>query len=237
LYSNVFDPRQLGEEFRTDVPAVTLPRSFFAAPLDNGLTADWNRVPVVVDGFDYNGNPRLRFALGGDASDDQALWEYFWAQCEYKGVSSRACFMDLDDVIVVVDGMILGYVEPLDFMLRNFIGTNCAFLVVDGTSLSDAGKTASLKGYIGLLQDTIPAHTRLFIIEHKAPKPECYSLEPYDAYTDYDTTTCKGYTVDALLPLCVARTASSVAAVGVPSSVKATYRDCGVRFNWVAVCK
>ena len=216
MYSNLFEPRQFGDILRTDVPAVTFPRTFFAADMQHGLTAQWERTPVWVDGFDANGNPRMRFSFGGDADDEQSFWEYFWAQCEMQGISSRTCFSDLnDDIVIPTDGMTLGYVEPLDYMLRNLVGANCSFLVVDNTQLTTAGKQASVQGLIGLLHDTLPRYTRMFIIEHKSVPPE-----------EYDLTTSQDSTATA-----VGMKRTDTMRVG------RNYRDTGVRMKWVAICK
>ena len=221
LVTGAYNTDALGSQLRIDVPSVTFPVSFFAAPLNSGLTADWNEVPVVVDGFDANGNPRVRFAFNGDPDDDQAFWELFWSNCEAAGVSSRACMADwIDDIVVATDGAVLGYIAPLEFMLRTFVGVNCAFLVVDRSALSADGLDAVRKGYAGLIQDTIPAGQYLFLIERKTVPVEQYELD--------DTT-------DAV-QMYLGRAVRSVAGEGSASKVRGTYKDLGVRCRWVAVC-
>ena len=222
FFSNVFDPASAGAAFRTAVPAVTFPPAFFAADLKFGLTADWNPVPIVVDGFDTYGNPRLRFSFGGDPADDQTFWEYVWAQCERDGLPTRTCFIGwIDDIVIPTDGAVLGYVAPLEYVLRNFAGANCLFLTVDTTKLSVDGQRASSLGYVGLLQDTVPAYACLFVIERREIPKESYPLT-----TSTDTAT--------VYAGCEVK---SQATVGVPAGGRAGYKDVGVSYQWVATCK
>lgn len=227
LFSNIYNPSTLGYAFRSAVPAVTFPRSFFSAPLNHGLTATWDQVPVVVDGFDQNGNPRLRFELGGDPVDEQAFWEYFWLQCEIAGVSSRACFVGwIDDIVVATDGAVLGYLSPLDYVFKMLVGANCAFLAVDRTKLSALGLEAATAGRIGLIHDTIPANIHLFIIEHQTAPTEQYTLTD-----ETDATYAEQITKYA------GATAYSTMTAGTPAGGRAAYKDYGVKYRWVSVCK
>jgi hypothetical protein len=220
FYGNL-DPTRLtacseyGDSIRTDVPALLLPAPFFRAPLRYGLGMSWERVQVTSAGPDANGNQRLQFPLYGDPHDVQLFWEDFWAYCERENVPPATYF---GEPISLRPTGVFGYygtIVPLEFFLANFLKANTLLVTVDTDRLSAQGRRAA--GNLVLLQDVLPKHTYVFVLERKNLAPETF--EEYDE-----------------MPMVVdAAPVQDVAGPGYLVRSRMTYEDT-VAMRWIPVC-
>lgn len=150
------------EDFVKDLPAIDLPPAFFDVPVKEGFSVDWNEVPVELVGYDSNGNPKLRFPLEGSESDENAFWEAVWDRYEAAGRSMAECFGF--DVEETSDGVV-GTVRPIEFFLRNLVGSNTLVVTVRSDTVSPDAPLYDPK-FFGALRSCIPSYVRLLAIEH-----------------------------------------------------------------------
>lgn len=213
-----------GTDLRTDIPVVTLPQGCLRSATDYGLSATWQQVPITYHGDDANGNPRLRFALVGTDADVDRFWADVWQTAEKRGLSLEACFAGLINATVVrEEGAVWGYVEPLAYMLRNLIGANTILVAVDTAQLRPGIRQQLLPLYTRLFGGTLPAYTRLFLVEHQAVDVEAYALDTETS----DSVTAK-YAYAAV---------ASEATEGGPGAGRMTFKDRKPQKRWVPVCK
>ena len=226
IYTRLHDPtsawtREHYPELHQDIPAVTLPKSFFAADLEHGFAVNWELVPIYYAGDDGNGNPKLWFPMEGKAADLAKFWNEVWRRCENDGVSLRTCFAGhIDDTVTSRPGQIWGYIEPLDFMLRNLIAANSVFVAVDVEQLEPGMRGRITPALLGLITEALPASTRLFLVEHRHAPEETMALDS------------------------VPDTATHYASLSRASTVKngkpgrdLTFDDALLSRRWVATCK
>lgn len=178
VYQGVHDPSNLsfGPKLRRDIPSVSLPPGFFKEQLDDGLSLTWTPAPIYCEGYDRNGNPKLWFPVGGSQKDVAAFWLGVWNNAETAGQSLQACFEPYLDGTVPVAGRVCGYVEPLDYFLRNLIGAN-SILVACWTDRTSGGVGANvLPAMVLRLRETLPASSWMFLVDHRGPIGEHYDL-------------------------------------------------------------
>lgn len=207
---------------RTDMPVLPLTPEFFAVPLAYGLSAGWDPVPIKSAGTDVNGNPKLWFPLQGSEDDVQAFWNEVWRRSEAAGISLQTCFQDhISDTVVGNTEAVWGYVEPLDFMLRNLVGANTVFVALDTDALGTGEERALVPAFVTLLRKTLPAYVRLFVVQRKSVGPDEYSLEEN---TSSDTVL-----------LTVSLSAASQGSEGGPRQSRMTFKDRPPVKRWVAI--
>lgn len=207
---------------RTDMPALPLTPEFFAVPLAYGLSAGWDPAPIKCAGTDANGNPRLWFPLQGAETDVRAFWGEVWRRAEAAGVSLQACFQDhISDTVTGNTEAVWGYVEPLDFMLRNLVGSNTVFVALDTDALGVGEARTLLPAFVALLRKTLPAYARLFVVQRKFVGPDGY-------YMEESTTT-------DTVRLTVSLSAASQGSEGGPRQSRMTFKDRPLVKRWVAV--
>lgn len=226
IYTRLHDPtsawtREHYPELRQDIPAVTLPKSFFAADLEHGFAVNWELVPIYYAGDDANGNPRLWFPMEGTAADLARFWQEVWNRCEAAKVSLRTCFAGhIDATVTSRPGQVWGYIEPLDFMLRNLIAANSVFVAVDVEQLAPGMRGRVTPALLSLITEALPASTRLFLVEHRQAPEETLAL---DAVPDTST-------------LYTSLSRASVVKNGKPGR-DLTFSDAVLSRRWVATCK
>lgn len=143
------------ERFKMDVPSIVIPSQSIAAVTKHGLYAMWGKSEVKSYGSD--GNARLYFDIGGSDEDVSAFWEHVWASAEEAGVS-------MEDAIGKGEG---DEISPAEFMLRNFVGANTMFVVIDGSQVEDDSMMRNPM-FFDMLSDVVPSSMRLFLVEHSA---------------------------------------------------------------------
>lgn len=209
--------------FRQDIPAITLPPTFFSTPLQYGFCLSWDAVPIYSAGLDANGNPKLWFPLQGLASDVTAFWQDVWNRCETQGISLETCFTGyLNDTVLSQIGVVCGHVEPLSFFLRNLLGANTLFVTLDSSQLRVGDRQQITATFVKLLRDTLPTYVRLFFVEHRTPSTSTYELE--------DSTSSEN------IVKYVSSDATSAGYMGGPSPARLTFKDRPPIVRWIAVC-
>ena len=183
LYDNL-NPRktfalgEYGDRLRQDVFSMFFGPELLAASVNFGVGASWDMQDIVYAGEDANGNPKLKFKLYGNPEDVDIFWDYFWSQVEKRNISSETCFTGyIDDIVVPVSGAVYGRVEPLKFIMENFMIANAAILVVDSDKLTDPPKDRDPVSLLTYLAGTLPAHTLLRIVEQRHVRSDSYDLE------------------------------------------------------------
>jgi hypothetical protein len=227
IYSNITDtePTHLagvrdGDWFRTAVPTVTLPSSFFRAPLQYGLTARWGLVPIICYGLDQNQNPKLGFELIGDPTDVSDYWNDVWATAEAQNISMETCFTPyLNAIVDYTTGSECGYVDPLAYWLRNLIGANSVFVSVDTRQLR-TDRVSLGNAYADMLREVLPAYTHLFVVERRSPTSEQYDMSQTDSQAEQY----------------MGRLLGSTATAGRQSKRQLCYYDTAIT-RWVPTCR
>lgn len=170
IYQNLDPSRFTAEngvdaDIYTNVPALFLSSTFFAAQLKYGIGLTWERVPVLSAGEDANGNDKLWFEVYGHAADVSAFWNYFWQYCEANDTDPADYFTDYATV------------QPLEFFLANFLKANTLLVTVDSDKLSVQGRQGMQR--LRLLDDVLPAHVYLHVLEHQT-----VDADDYEEYED-----------------------------------------------------
>jgi len=226
LYTHI-DPMKLtgatgrGTQFKTDVPVMFFDRSMLRARVLYGVAADWEVTDIVKEGVDSRGNARLRFRLWGTATDVNAFWSDFWAWLEAHTMTSEQCFTDyLYPVHPTSEGSVYGRVAPLEFLFRYFLKYNTFVIVVDKSKLAILGEGADQVAYLNLLQQVIPAHTRMIVEERYEPPAEDYDLNSMGSSVSSFLSTIK----------------TETATYGGPSTAQLTYIDKRPTIRLIPTC-
>lgn len=134
-----------------DIPSVVIPSSMIRARTEHGVYAMWGEEEVKKDK-----NGRLYFDVGGTDDDVAAFWEDVWARADETGV-------DMKDIV----GPEGTKVSPAAFFLRNLVGANTLFVVVDRSQIDDASLMRNPM-FFDMLSSVVPSAIRLFLVEHRA---------------------------------------------------------------------
>lgn len=140
-----------------DIPSIILPGAMLRARTEYGVYAMWGDSEVrrwESDPVDANGNPHLYFDIGGTESDVEAFWRDIWDDAEKKGVSMAD---------ILQEGSM---VSPARFLLRNLVGANTLFVVVDMSQIDD-GSMMRDPMFFDMLSSVVPSAIRLFLVEHR----------------------------------------------------------------------
>lgn len=134
-----------------DVPTVVLSPSLIRAKTTYGVYAMWGESKVKqMD----NDPEHLYFDIGGTESDVNAFWKDIWDNAEQSGVSMKTIL-----------GEVGSSVSPAKFLLKNLVGANTLFVVIDKSQADDMSMVRSPM-FFDMLSSVIPSGIRLFLIEH-----------------------------------------------------------------------
>ena len=141
-----------------DIPSIVLPPGILRAKTEYGVYAMWGKETVKRSKTspgrdDY---PHLYFDLGGTDDDRSAFWTDAWKHAEEAGVSMESLLGE--------EG---SKVSPAEFFLRNFVGANTIFVVIDRSQLEDISLVRDPM-FFGMLSSVVPSAVRLFLVEHRA---------------------------------------------------------------------
>lgn len=213
---------EFGVAFRADVHSLFFEKAMLRSAVQFGVGASYDESDIVVAGLDAQGNPQLKFTLYGNPDDIQLFWQDFWQYLADHGMTSETCFQEyLDDIVLPVEGAVVGHVPPLEFFLRYFMRANAMILVIDRDKLAVQLPQIDPVGFLQLLRPVIPAHVMLLFVEHVRPEVQEYLM------TDLASN----------LEEMVALTASSYAQPGGPSTVTMTYKDRPPVMRWIPQCR
>lgn len=137
-----------------DIPSIVLPSDIIRVKTKYGLYAMWGS-SVVRRSEDGNRN-HLFFDIGGEKDDVAAFWNDVWSESDRTGVS-------MSDIIGGGEGSI---VSPAKFFVKNLIGANTLFVVIDESQIDDASFMHDPM-FFGMLSDAVPSGIRMFVVEHR----------------------------------------------------------------------
>ena len=134
-----------------DVPTVVLSPSLIRTKTTYGVYAMWGESKVKqMD----NDPEHLYFDIGGTESDVNAFWKDIWDNAEQSGVSMKTIL-----------GEVGSSVSPAKFLLKNLVGANTLFVVIDKSQADDMSMVRKPM-FFDMLSSVIPSGIRLFLIEH-----------------------------------------------------------------------
>jgi len=212
---------EFGERFRDDVRSLFFEKALLRSPLQFGIGVGYDESDIVIAGLDSQGNPRMKFTLYGDPDDITLFWRDFWQYLEDHNITSETCFQEyLNDIVLPVDGTVVGHVPPLEYFLRYFMRANAMVLVVDRDKLAVPPEDVDPIGQLQLLRPALPAHVMLITVEHRYPEIQEYDLDTL------------GSGIEQMQALAV----TSSAMPGGPSTATLTYKDRPPVIRWIAQC-
>jgi len=212
---------EFGNRFRNDVRSLFFEKALLRSPLHFGVGASYDESDIVVAGLDSQGNPRMKFTVYGNPDDISLFWQDFWQYLEDHNITSETCFQAyLDDIVLPVDGTVVGHVPPLEYFLRYFMRANAMVLVVERNKLATPPEGIDPVGRLQLLRPVLPAHIMLITVEHQYPEAQEYDLDDL------------GSNLEQMQAL----TVTSSAVPGGPSTATLTYKDRPPVIRWIAQC-
>jgi len=192
VYACTTDARRLPEyndflddfdEFTEDVPAIDLPPALFRSSLRNGFSVSWALEDVVYCGPDANGNPRLRFRLGGSVEDEDRFWADTWKRYEESGKSMVSCLEGVTYDTIYEVGAVWTQISPMEFFMHNLIGANTLIITVRTDTLADDAPLYDPK-FFGVVRECVPSYIRLYVVEHSKAGSERKCLAGSSDETD-----------------------------------------------------
>lgn len=135
-----------------DIPSVVLPSDILRVRTSHGLYAMW-AASEVKRSPDGNAN-HLYFDVGGTKEDVVAFWTDIWSKADAQGLAMK-------DIV----GREGSSTSPAAFFLKNLVGANTLFVVVDDTQLDNPSMMRNPM-FFGMLSSVVPSATRLFVVEH-----------------------------------------------------------------------
>jgi len=146
----VRDGTGFSENIDHDIPSVVVPSSMIRARTEYGVYAMWGLEEVKKDK-----NGRLYFDIGGTKDDVSAFWEDVWSRAKETGTDMKS--------IIGSEGE---KISPAEFFLRNLVGANTLFVVVDRSQVDDASMMRNPM-FFDMLSSVVPSAIRLFLVEHR----------------------------------------------------------------------
>jgi len=137
---------------KMDIPSVILPPDILRVRTEYGVYAMWGTTRVKRD---PSGSGRLYFDVGGTDGDREAFWKGVWESAEKAGVSMES--------LIGQEG---SEISPAEFMLRNLVGANTIFAVIDRSQLENPSLMRDPM-FFGTLTSVVPSAIRLFLVEHQ----------------------------------------------------------------------
>ncbi len=206
------------DDFKRDIQSIDLPPALFADELESGFSVSWDKVPVKSFGTDKNGNPRLCFSLEGSDSDFFVFWPEVAYRFEKAGRSMREILPD-DEV------------SPLEFFLKNFVGPNTVFIVLDSDVIPADSPIRDPK-FFDAVRRQIPSYVRAFFVERSSAG----GGEGKEAGDSYDLSNAEaGHTEEAVETLAHESSADSIV-LSYTGRNSPCCRDCVAGMRWVASC-
>jgi len=134
-----------------DIPSIVIPKSILRAKTEYGVYAMWGETDVKMDE-----KGRLYFDIGGTKSDVESFWNDVWASADRAGKTMEDIFggKGVGDTI-----------SPSEFFVRNLVGANTLFVVVDTSQVDDASMMHDPM-FFDMLTSVVPSGVRLFVVEH-----------------------------------------------------------------------
>lgn len=180
IYSHLMS-RSMGrysiDDFKADVPSMLLSPLILRCPLESGLTVTWASVPVEYGGRDANGNARFRFDVGGTQSDQDSFWGALWSAFERLGKAQIDLYPQLRDMdMPETIGALVGDESPIDFFLRNFLGPNSTFIVIDSDVVPGSASLEALSA----LGHMVSSGARTIIVMRRKIAPDYYGITAMD---------------------------------------------------------
>ena len=146
-----------------DIPSVPLPPGVLRVNTEFGVSAMWADSIIKADPSGTDDSPHLYFDRVGAAADVRSFWEGIWADADAKGIK-------LSNVI----GSVGTTISPAQFMLKNLVGANTLFIVVDASQIDDISMMRNAM-FFDMLRNVVPSAIRIFVVEHHSvqdPKDE-----------------------------------------------------------------
>ncbi len=139
-------------DVKLDIPSIVLPPAVLRARTERGVFFMWKESVVKAS----KDNPdHLYFDVGGSTDDVAAFWSDVWLNFDTSGVKMPEFL-----------GWTVGdSVRPAEFVLRNLVGANTLFVVVDRSQVDDDSMMRNPM-FFDMLSDVIPSAIRLFLVEH-----------------------------------------------------------------------
>lgn len=141
-----------------DIPSVVLRPEMLRARTEFGIYAMWGNAKVKrsVRSPGSDSRPHLYFDIGGSGSDVAAFWDDVWAKADSSGVNMESILGRAGDVI-----------SPAGFMLKQLVGANTLFVVVDRSQIDDVSMMRNPM-FFDMLSSVVPSAIRLFLVEHRS---------------------------------------------------------------------
>lgn len=135
-----------------DIPSVVLDSAMIRAKTEFGVYALWGEQPKKYDPV----TNKPYFDIGGSEDDVKAFWNDVWSRTDA-------------DTLEEIMGP--GPISPAKFFLRNLVGANTMFVVVDRDQLDDVSLMREPM-FFDMLSRVVPSATRLFLVEHRSASGE-----------------------------------------------------------------
>lgn len=152
--SDVFFRTEYSIPVPEDIRSVVLPSDILRVKTRHGVYAMWGESEVKV--ADDGNENHLYFDIGGSEDDVAAFWHDIWSTADRTG-------RKMSDFI----GKKGSKVSPAWFFIKNLIGANTMFVVVDATQIDDPSKMHDPM-FFGMLRSAVPSAIRLFVVERGA---------------------------------------------------------------------
>jgi hypothetical protein len=207
--------------FVADVPSLYLSKAVAGNySADSGIIVDWADSPITFEGYDENGNWKIRFPLQANFGKSDLFWQEIWDRAEANNEALQDIFADFITVPAGNVGSVVGQINPLKYYMDNFLKANATIVTINFNSLPDS--ITSLRA-LTRLKRIVPAHTLLLLIGRLAITELPYDLgesgqdtvNAYDAFIVEDEGNVHG---------------------AVSSDTNLTYRDANLKTKWIRRC-
>ena len=150
-----------------DIPSVVIPPTLIHARTEYGVYAMWgeSRIKRSEKSPGTDDMPHLYFDIGGSGGDVDAFWEDVWRRFDSAGKSMSEVVGREGDVI-----------SPAEFFLKNLVGANTLFVVVDRSQIDDVSGMRDPM-FFGMLTSVVPSAIRLFLVEHRSISEDEMNLD------------------------------------------------------------
>jgi hypothetical protein len=184
--------------FVADVPSLYLSKAVAGNySADSGIIVDWADSPITFEGYDENGNWKIRFPLQANFGKSDLFWQEIWDRAEANNEALQDIFADFITVPAGNVGSVVGQINPLKYYMDNFLKANATIVTINFNSLPDS--ITSLRA-LTRLKRIVPAHTLLLLIGRLAITELPYDLgesgqdtvNAYDAFIVEDEGNVHG---------------------------------------------
>ena len=207
------------DDFKNDIQSLDLPPALFADELESGFSVSWEKVPVKSFGTDRNGNPKLCFSLEGSDADFANFWSETAYRFEQAGRSMREILPD-DEV------------SPLEFFLKNFVGPNTMFIVLDSDVVPADSPIRDPK-FFDAIRRQIPSYVRAFFVERSSVGSGSGEEETGD---QYDLSNVEAGNTNESTKLFAYESSADSIVLRYTGRHSPCCTDCVAGMRWVASC-